>query len=132
MKSNENLKMRKILIMAVVMAAIGGGGSARAAEKTFDEMFPATPSIEEWCASKTTRADDPSDHRGYNSCIDKAQMNYDYDKTIWNALSPERKGACVERWMNYKTPRVDYMALAGCLRDQVRAQDREVINRFNR
>jgi hypothetical protein len=123
--------MRKTLIIAAALAAMAGPAMA-AAEKTFDEMYPAKPSVEEWCTSKATQAgrakDDPAVIGGVNRCIDNMQMHHDYAKMSWSVLRPERKGACTARWLSQRGARIDYDRLSACFESQLQAQDREEIH----
>jgi hypothetical protein len=115
------MKMRKTLIIAAALAAMAC--PAMAGTKTFDEMFPATPSISEWCSALPG-------HSIYrtNACIESAQMDYEEDMILWSALSQERQEACSERWATLKmSVRARYIAIHACLTNELTAQghDRE-------
>jgi len=120
--------MRKTLIAAAT-AAIGVAGPAMAGGKTFDEVFPTTSSIEDFCSSVPG-----STTASRNACIDSAQVDYDYAKNIWGALGPARREACGELWGKYAAAKVStrarYRLIGGCLTNQLTAQDRETVHRF--
>lgn len=110
--------MRKTLIIAAALAAMTA--PAMAAEKTFDEMFPATQSIEEWCSARSKSVYQT------NMCIDKAQIDYDNARILWEALSQARQEACRERWESLKTPpRARLITIHACLANELTAQDHE-------
>jgi hypothetical protein len=117
------------LFCVVTVAAIGVAGPAMTTGKTFDEIFPTTSSIEDFCGSipGNTLA-------SRNACIDSAQTDYDYDRVVWGALSPPRREACGELWGKYAATKMStrslYRAIQGCLTNQMHEQDRETVHRF--
>ncbi len=127
--------VRKILIAAAAMAAIAG--PAGAGEKTFDETFPVTESIEDWCKMN------PRPDRDYTKCFNDEQGDYDYAKNIWSGLSDLRKETCGGEWVRFrygaKTPgEATYESTIACLNgaqddddhDTVRLLTQKRLHRF--